>query len=73
MKTIRFVGKQEEMGYYLKLGSMDAHDPPEREFKGGDEVKVEIQLNDINSDCVDLTFEDGQIAIEVPKEFFIEL
>ncbi len=68
---IRFAGEKEKACHFLKLGPTDVWSPPEREFQGGDEIMVQIQPNAINANCVDLTFEDGQFAIEVPKEFFV--
>jgi|GEM_PF-3826883 len=70
MALIRFVGKRLRQCYFLKLGPTDAEKPPEREFRGGDEIRVQIQPNSVSEDCVDLTFEDGQFAIEVSREFF---
>lgn len=68
--VIRFAGKKGDAFHYLKLGPINDPNPPEREFQGGDEITVQIQPTPGKSDCVDLTFEDGQFAIEVPKEFF---
>jgi len=68
---IRFVGERGKSHHFLKLGPVDVWNPPEREFQGGDEVMAQIRPNAINQDCVDLTFEDGQFAIEVPREFFV--
>ena len=48
---------------------MDLSDPPEREFQGGDEVMVVITPISGKPDCVDMTFEDGQFALEVPRDF----
>jgi hypothetical protein len=67
---IRFVGEKGSTYHYLKLGPVDVANPPERTFEGGDEVKVLILLNSVNPDCVDLTFADGEFAIEVPRDFF---
>ena len=69
--TIRFVGEKGRAYHYLKLGPADVANPLEREFQGGDEVRVQIQPNALNPDCVDLTFEDMQLAIEVPRDFFV--
>lgn len=49
---------------------MDNPNPPEREFQGGEVISVRIRPTEGKPDCVDLTFEDGQFAIEVPREFF---
>jgi len=68
--VIRFVGNPGEAYHYLKLGPMDNPNPPERGFQGGDEVTVLIQPTTGKVECVDLTFDDGQIAIEVPRDFF---
>jgi hypothetical protein len=68
---IRFVGERGKAHHFLKLGPADVWNPPEREFQGGDEVMVQIQPNAINPNCVDMTFEDGRFAIEVPREFFV--
>lgn len=67
---IRFVGKRGEQHFWLKMGPVDVWDPRQRKFQGGDEVVVRILQNKMNPDCVDLTFEDGEFAIEVPREFF---
>ena len=67
---IRFVGKKGRQCYFLKLGPTDVEKPPEREFQAGDEIRVQIRPNSLNGDCVDLTFDDGQFAIEVSREFF---
>ena len=69
--VIRFVGEKGETYHYLKLGPMDIPNPPEREFQGGEEITVQIQPTPGKPDGVDLTFEDGQFAIEVPKDFFV--
>jgi hypothetical protein len=69
--VIRFVGEPGEAYYYLKLGPMDNPNPPEREFQGGDEINVQIQPTAGKLNCVDLTFEDEQVAIEVPRDFFV--
>ncbi len=71
--VIRFVGNPDTAYYFLKLGPMDNPNPPEREFRGGDEVTVVIKPTPGKSDCVDLTFEDGQFAIEVSCDFFSEV
>ena len=68
---IRFVGERGKAHHFLKLGPVEVWNPPEREFQGGDEITVQIHPNAINPDCVDLTFDDGQYAIEVPKDFFV--
>lgn len=68
---IRFAGERGKACCFLKLGPVDVCNPPEREFQGGDEVRVQIQANAKNLNCVDLRFEDGQFAIEVPREFFV--
>ncbi len=68
---IRFVGEPGAAYHFLKLGPVDNPDPPEREFQGRDEVIVRIQSTAGKEDCVDLTFEDGQFAIEVPCDFFV--
>jgi hypothetical protein len=68
---IRFVGERGKAYHFLKLGPADVWNPPEREFQGGDEIRVQIQVNVINPNCVDLTFENGQFAIEVPRDFFV--
>ncbi len=69
--VIRFIGERGRAYYYLKLGPSDVEKPPQREFQGGDEVRVRIQPNAINEECVDLTFEDGQFAIEVSRDYFV--
>ena len=68
---IRFVGERGKAYHFLKLGPAVDWNPPEREFQGGDEITVQIQPNAINPNCVDLTFEDGQLAIEVSRDFFV--
>jgi hypothetical protein len=68
---IRFVGESGRTRHFLKLGPADVWNPPEREFQGGDEIRVQIQPNALSPDCVDLTFEDGRFAIEVPRDFFV--
>ncbi len=67
---IRFAGKRGKTSYILKLGPQ-VSDPPERRFEGGDEASVQFRPNALSPDCVDLTFEDGEFAIEVPREFFV--
>ena len=69
--VIRFVGEQGAAYHYLKLGPLGNANPPERQFQGGEEAAVQIQPTAGKSDCVDLTFEDGQIALEVPCDFFV--
>ena len=74
MKTrvlIRFAGESDDAWHYLKLGPLDQLDPPVREFRGGDEIIVLIDDTQDKPDCVDITFDDGAFAIEVPKEFFV--
>lgn len=68
--SIRFVGERGNDCHILKVGPTGVWQPPEREFQGGDEIMVEIRPNALSPDCVDLTFEDGLIAIEVPRDFF---
>lgn len=68
---IRFIGERGRAHHFLKLGPVEVWNPPEREFRGGDEISVQIQPNALNPDCVDLIIEDGQCAIEVPKDFFV--
>jgi hypothetical protein len=67
---IRFVGERGKAYHYLKLGPMDLANPLEREFQGGDEVLVRLEDTPGKPDCVDICFEEGEFAIEVPKEFF---
>jgi hypothetical protein len=69
--VIRFVGEPGTACHYLKLGPVDAPYPPEREFQGGEEVTVLIQPTVGKTNCVDLTFDDGQFAIEVPCDYFV--
>jgi hypothetical protein len=68
---IRLVGERGAAYHFLKLGPVGDPHPPEREFQGGDEVIVRIQATAGTDDCVDLMFEDGQFAIEVPCDFFV--
>jgi hypothetical protein len=68
---IRFVGEPGTTSYFLKLGPMNASNPPERQFKGGDEMIVQLEDTPGTTDCVDITFEDGAFALEVPSEMFI--
>ena len=70
LAVIRFAGEKGETFHCLKLGPIHDPNPPEREFQGGDEIAVQFKPTPGKSDCVDLTFEDGQFAIEVPREFF---
>ena len=70
---IRFANKHGEAWYYLKLGPMDGPNTPEREFQGGDEVTVMMQETIGKPECVDIEFDDGKCALEVPKEFFVVL
>ncbi|MCR4414679.1 MAG: hypothetical protein NUV77_19870 [Thermoguttaceae bacterium] len=67
---IRFIGERGKAYYYLKLGPMDLANPPEREFQGGDEVVVRMEATSAKPDRVDMVFQDGEFAIEVPREFF---
>ena len=67
---IRFAGERGKAYHYLKLGPMDLTHPPAREFQGGDEVVVRMENTPGKPDCVDMAFEDGEFAIEVPKAFF---
>ncbi|UUO07505.1 hypothetical protein M4951_04160 [Blastopirellula sp. J2-11] len=67
--TIRFAGNADDTTYFLKLGPMLQYSR-EREFHGGDEIVVQMQPTPEKTDCFDLTFADGQFAIEVPGEMF---
>ncbi len=68
---IRFVDEPGEACHYLKLGPMDNPTPPEREFQGGEVVSVQMRPTDGKPDCVDMMFDDGEFAIEVPRDFFV--
>jgi hypothetical protein len=67
--SIRFSGDVDHM-YFIKLGPMDDASPPERTFRGGDEVDVVLFERNDRPGVVDLTFADGVAAYEVPREFF---
>lgn len=67
---VRFAGERGRSYHILKLGPMHLANPPEREFQGQDEVLVQIEGTPGKPDCVDMYFDDGTFAIEVPKEFF---
>jgi hypothetical protein len=71
--TIKFVGDRKTRCYFLKLGPMEEMHPREREFRGGDEVAVILTQRPEKPDAVDITFADGDYALEVPTEFFIIL
>lgn len=68
---IRFISDSEGETYYvLKLGPMADLNPLEREFAGGDEIVVKLTATIGKPECVDITFDDGQIAFEVSREYF---
>jgi hypothetical protein len=68
--TIRFAGVEQKASFHLKLGPMDQLRPPEREFRGGDEVEVLMTDCIGKPDDVDLVFPDGATAYEVSREFY---
>jgi hypothetical protein len=70
---IRFAGERGRACHFLKLGPMDVRNPPEREFQGEEEVTVMMEETTGKPECVDIEFDDGQYALEVPKEFFVVL
>jgi len=49
---------------------MGVEKPPTRWFDGGDEAVVQIRPTPKVPDCFDLTFDDGEFALEVPQNFF---
>ena len=71
--SIRFNGDFDHHWYFIKLGPMDNPLPPERTFRGGDEVDVVLLERNEPPDAVDLAFPDGTKAYEVPREFFTVL
>ncbi len=68
--TIRFVSDSKRNCYFLKLGPMEELSPLEREFRGGDQVVVRLTRRPEKPDRADITFADGEYALEVPTEFF---
>jgi hypothetical protein len=68
--TIRCRGGQEDSVFFLVLGPMEAPGRRERGFRGDDEVEVILAERADKPDTVDLTFSDGEYALEVPEEYF---
>ncbi|PHR90926.1 MAG: hypothetical protein COA78_34350 [Blastopirellula sp.] len=68
--VIRFLGEPGKNFYYLKLGPIIDPNQSEREFEGGDEITVTMKTSPRGVNCVDLTFEDGEFALEVSHEYF---
>ncbi len=66
---IRFNGDSGSW-YFIKLGPISELAPKEREFQGGVEAEVVLFECAGKPDVVDMTFEDGEQALEVPREFF---
>jgi hypothetical protein len=64
--SIRFNGDSEHW-YFIKLGAMDDPSPPERTFRGGDEVSVLLLEHRDEPGVVDLTFPEGIAAYQVPR------
>jgi hypothetical protein len=69
---IRFAGTRDDY-YFITLGPIEEIEPREREFRGGHIVEVVLTERPGKPDAVDLTFADGEYAIEVPKEYFVVL
>jgi hypothetical protein len=64
---IRFHGTNEAW-YGVTPGPFGTLEPDEREFHGGDEVWVRLSETPDRPGCVDLEFDDGEIALEYPAE-----
>ena len=54
---------------FLKLGDMDEVDPPVKELAKGDIIEARV-VKATKDDHVDLYFEDGTYALEVPEDWF---
>lgn len=67
---IKFIGKDHNQYYLLKLGPMEDPNPSEREFIGGDIIIAQVIPTEGKNNCSDLYFEDDTFALEVPNNFF---
>jgi hypothetical protein len=70
VRRIRFVGGRDH-SYSLKLGPIEPGAASIREFHGGDQVEVQMRPSRYGVDCFDLTFADGEFAIEVSSDYFV--
>jgi chitinase len=67
---VTFVGRRTRT-HVLKLGHF-ANFPsgPTRSFRGGETVAVELEDTVDRYRCVDVTFNDGEFALAVPRALF---